>query len=246
MYCIIFNVILKIIKKTEAYVMQEETSIDMKDYLYIVKKRITLITTITLICTLVSGVLSFFVIKPTYEAKTSIIVSKQNTDTSKNQDSYSDVMMLQNLIKTYSEIAKLRSVAQTAVTKYNLDITPEKLQSRVKVTPETGTQILTIAIDDGTAEGATQKVNAVADAFITQAQQLLPTGTVKIMDKAEVPKSPIKPKKTLNVAIAFFLGLMISLGTSFVLEYMDSTIRDERDVEKYLNIPVIGVIPKHM
>ena len=64
------------------------------------------------------------------------------------------------------------------------------------------------------------------------------------MDRAIVPINPISPNKKLNLAIAFFLGLMISVGIVFLLEYLDSTIKTESDVEKYLDLPVLGVIPK--
>ena len=60
-----------------------------------------------------------------------------------------------------------------------------------------------------------------------------------------MPEKPIKPKKALNVAIAFFLGLMASVGLTFIIEYMDSTIKTEEDINKYLELPVIGIIPKN-
>ena len=64
------------------------------------------------------------------------------------------------------------------------------------------------------------------------------------MDKAIVPINAISPNKKLNIAIAFFIGLMVSLGIVFLLEYVDNTIKTESDVEKYLGLPVLGVIPK--
>lgn len=39
---------------------------------------------------------------------------------------------------------------------------------------------------------------------------------------------------------------MISLGATFMLEYMDNTLKTESDVEKYLELPVIGIIPKEI
>lgn len=63
------------------------------------------------------------------------------------------------------------------------------------------------------------------------------------MDEAEVPKEPIKPKKIFNIIIAFALGLFISIVIAFILEYMDNTVKSEDDVSRYLQIPVIGIIP---
>jgi protein tyrosine kinase modulator len=77
------------------------------------------------------------------------------------------------------------------------------------------------------------------------APKMYPDGQIKIMDTAKVPTQPIKPNKKLNVAIAFLLGLMISVGLSFLLEYMDNTIKTQEDIEKLLEVPVIGNIPNY-
>ncbi len=67
---------------------------------------------------------------------------------------------------------------------------------------------------------------------------------VTILSKAEVAEgqSPIKPNKMLNVAIAFVVGLMASVGLAFLLEYLDNTFKKEEDIEKFLGLPVLGVI----
>lgn len=68
---------------------------------------------------------------------------------------------------------------------------------------------------------------------------------VQIVDVATAPMNPIKPRKALNVAIAAILGLFISTGLSFAIEYMNRTIRTADDVEQYLGLPVLGTIPVH-
>jgi capsular polysaccharide biosynthesis protein len=92
---------------------------------------------------------------------------------------------------------------------------------------------------------AMNTVNVLADFFIQESKRIYPQGNIQIIDNAVLPKSPVSPNKKLNVAIAFFLGLMLSLGISFMMEFMDRTIKTEIDVEKYLDIPVIGIIPKN-
>ncbi len=221
--------------------MEQEMTLDIMDFYQIVKKRFALILTITLLSTLVSGIVSFFVLKPVYESSTSIIIAK---DAGK-ETTQSDVMMFQNLIKTYAAIAQSDSAAKIAVEKAGLSITSEQLQKSTKVTPQTGTQILVISTQNRDPKVAAAEVNALADAFIQESARVLPTGTVQIMDKGKIPASPVKPNKKLNMAIAFFIGLIASMGISFLLEYMDRTIKSERDIETHLDLPIIGVIPKH-
>lgn len=52
----------------------------------------------------------------------------------------------------------------------------------------------------------------------------------------------MKPQPLLNIAIALVVGLMAGVGLSFLLEYLDNTIKSEQDIEKLLELPVLGAI----
>ncbi|WP_081957078.1 Wzz/FepE/Etk N-terminal domain-containing protein [Clostridium sp. HMP27] len=224
--------------------MEEEITLDLRDLFIMLRKRVKLIVAITIACTLLSAILSFFIIKPTFEARTSIIVGKPQTTESKLDNN--DVAMYQKLIKTYAVIAKSERVAQNASAKLGDRYTVKEIQEMVNVTPQQDTQILEIKAENKDSKEAAAVIDAITSAFVEEAKVSFPTGgTIEILDRAKVPEDPIKPKKALNVAIAFFLGLMVSVGLSFVLEYMDKTIKTEEDVERYLGMPVIGIIPKY-
>ena len=47
----------------------------------------------------------------------------------------------------------------------------------------------------------------------------------------------------MNIAIAFLLGLMVSVGLVFLLEYLDNTFKTKENLERELDIPVLGIIP---
>ncbi len=226
--------------------MEEEITLDLRDILYIVRKRFRLIIFITLICTLAAGLVSFFLLKPIYQAETSIIVGKpQETMANQSQTQYNDVMMYQKLVKTYAQIAQSKATAEMAANKLEGKYTIKQIQKSVTVSPQTDTQILIISAQSGDAYEAVKMVNTVADSFIEESKLVFPTGgTIQIMDKPSVPTSPVKPNKVLNIAVAFLIGLMGSLGLTLVLEYMDRTIKSEEDIERYLDIPVVGVIAK--
>ncbi|SKA88660.1 Capsular polysaccharide biosynthesis protein [Caloramator quimbayensis] len=224
--------------------MDEESTLDLREIFDIIKKRKWIIILITISLTILSGVLSFFVLPPTYEASVSVLIGKM-PDNQQQQIQYNDVMMYQKLLKTYSEIAKSRLVAETTIRQLNKNIGYSEFESGITVTPQADTQIMIIKAKSRDAKDAMETVNTLSEVFIREAMRLYPTGNVQIIDSATIPDSPIKPNKRLNIAIAFVLGLMISLGLVFLLEYMDNTIKTEDDVEKYLDIPVIGIIPKH-
>lgn len=65
-----------------------------------------------------------------------------------------------------------------------------------------------------------------------------------IYAKAEPESRPAKPNVAINLALGAFLGLMFGLGLAFVLEYMDTTVKSLDDVERFLGVPVLAVVPK--
>ena len=69
------------------------------------------------------------------------------------------------------------------------------------------------------------------------------TGNIRIVDRAEVPKSPVKPKKAQNILLAIVVGLSLGVGLAFFLEYLDSTIKIPDDIKHHLGIPYLGPIP---
>lgn len=216
-------------------------TLDLRDLFEIIRKRFVLIITITLLCTLAAAIFSFFVIKPTYQTDTSLVIGKiAETDKS----SLSDVTMYQQLVKTYAAIASSNSVAQDASNKLgNIDV--KTLTNSITVTPQASTQILDIKALAGSPKQAYDNITAVTDSFIAQAMKIYPTGSIAVMDKAVLPDKPVKPNKKLNIAIAFFIGLMASVGLVFVLEYLDRTIKTEEEVERFLELPVIATIPRY-
>lgn len=222
--------------------MEEEITLDLKDFFGILKKRIKLILAVTLISTFTAGIVSFFVLPPTYEASLSVFIGKSLE--TQEYDS-SDIMMYQKLVKTYAKIAESNDVTEKAIKDLGGNYTVKELQNVVKVTPQADTQIMDIKTENKDPQEAKRIVEAVTKSFIEKSKQIIPNGNVEIIDSPKVPENPIKPKKALNVAIAFFLGLMVSFGIVFILEYMDNTVKNQDDIEKYLEIPVLGMIPEH-
>ena len=71
----------------------------------------------------------------------------------------------------------------------------------------------------------------------------LKTSNVSIIDRAEVPKSPVSPNKKRNIFLAIIVGLFGGMGICFFLEYLDNTVKGPEEVEKMTGLPSLGVIP---
>ncbi|KEI96013.1 YveK family protein [Clostridium botulinum] len=223
--------------------MNEEVTLDLQEILNVLKKKKKMILLTTLLFGIISAALSFFIIPPTYEIKASVVIGKTLDEKNENKNDYNDVMMYQKLVKTYAQIASSRTLAENVAAKTG-ELKPEELQEELEVTPQQDTQILDLKIEHKDAAYAQKILTIVCDEFIAESKKIYSNNTIELLDKPVIPEKPIKPRKLLNIAIALFMGLLLSAGRAFIQEYMDKTIKTENDIDKYLELPVIAIIPK--
>ena len=225
----------------------EENTISLQEIAYALKKRWKLIALITIAATLVSAILSFFVIKPQYEAKTKLFIGKQETQDN-NVYNNSDVMMYQQLMKTYAELVKTSDLVTKAVKSVDLNYNQEEIKGILKnlnATPSAETQILDLSYKGGNPKDVLKVTEAITSEFISESKELIPNGNVQVIQKPQLPEHPVSPNKKLNILIAFVLGLMVGVGVVLLLEYLDNTFKSREELEKTLELPIIGTIPDY-
>ena len=188
-----------------------------------------------------TGIFSFFVISPTYEASTKVFIGKE--ESSMESYNYNDITMYQKLLKTYSELIKTKDLINRAITNSKYELKVEEVLNDVSVTTVADTQMIQIAYRSTSPNIAKNMLENITNEFIATAQELVPNGNVRILESVELPKNPVAPNKKMNKAIAFILGMMVGFGIVFLLEYLDNTYKNKEQLEKDLDIPVLGVIP---
>lgn len=219
----------------------EEQVISIEEIFEVLKKRWKMIALITIVATVISGVFSFFIIDPVYEASTKLFVGKE--ENSEEVYNSNDIAMYQKLLKTYSETIKTRDLLTSAIKDSKYDLEVGAVSSALTVVPVADTQILQIKYQSKDPKEAEIVLKAISNNFIKTAKELVPNGNVRTIEAVEMPEKPVSPNKKMNIAIAFLLGLMVSVGLVFLLEYLDNTYKTKEQLEKELELPVLGVIP---
>lgn len=219
-----------------------EETIDLREYFAIIKKRFWIIALITVVAMVVSGVISFFMLSPVYESKSTLIVNTEKNEETQmiTGDQFS---VSQKLAVTYGEIIKSRAVLESVISNLKLDSEYEDLVEKITVSPVKDTQIISISVQDTNPKKARDIANEIPKVFEKEVKRITKANDIQVIDKAILPENPIKPNKMMNVAIAAVLGMMIGLFVVFVLEYLDNKIKTPQDVEKHLDLPILGVIP---
>ena len=212
--------------------------IDLKDIILILKKRIILILIVPIVFAIIGALISVYLIAPVYESSTTIIV-RQNKD-SNEEITRTDVELGKSLIYTYAEMAKSKTVLHN--TKQSLNLTDLSGES-IKVSPVKDTQILKITVQNTDPKLAAEIADTLVTEFTREIIRITKIDNVAVVDYAKMPNRPIKPNTVINIVIAAVLGGMIVLLAIFGVEYLDNTIKTDKDIHKFLDLSVIGSIP---
>ncbi|EGT0690300.1 capsular biosynthesis protein [Clostridium perfringens] len=224
----------------------EENTINLQEFVYDLKRRWKLIALITIATTLVSAVLSFFVIKPQYEASTKLFIGKQESQESTYSNS--DVSMYQQLMKTYAELVKTSDLVTKAVKSADLDYNQNEIEgilNNLTANPSADTQILDLSFKGGNPKEVLKVTEAITNEFISESKELIPNGNVQVIQKPQLPEHPVSPNKKRNILIAIVLGVIIGIGLAILLECLDNTFKSREELEKTLDLPIIGAIPDY-
>ena len=138
-----------------------EETIDLREYFFIIRRKIWIICLSAIICGAISGLISFFVLEPVYEANTSLIVNKEVENETTQMTTTDDLNYVQKLAITYGEIIKSRTVITSTIEKLKLDTTYEELVGAVSVSNVADTQIIKISVQDNNPVIATKICNTI-------------------------------------------------------------------------------------
>lgn len=221
--------------------------LDLKDYIKIIMKRIWIIIAIVLLCTVSTGIASYFFIQPIYEASTKLIVNKSNERPGLDQVDINSINLNIRLIDTYKEVIKTPRIMDKVVKDYpEFNLTSEELIKKIKVSSVNNTQVMTVVVQDRSYEKAANIVNAVSKVFQKEIPSIMKVDNVSLLNEA-MPNDkpiPVKPNPMLNIAVSFVVSLMAAVGLVFLIEYFDDSIKTEDDVKQFLELPTLAMIAR--
>lgn len=223
--------------------VQMEDSINIRGLFGIIRTRWMLITTLTLLMAAVGGGFSYFISTPKYEASTQILVNQKS---SSNQLDTTQMRGNIELINTYSVIIKSPAILDKVIEKLKLEASIEQLTKSIKVNSQSESQIFSLTVQSSRPERAVLIANTISETFQREVRGIMNVDNVNILAKAVLAKDPkpVSPNPIVNIAISIVIGFMFGIGLSFLLEFLDNSLRTTEDVAVTLGLPVLGTIYK--
>ena len=218
-----------------------EETLSLQEILKIIKKRLLLIISLAIVAVGIAVVLSFYFITPIYQAQTQILVNPNGSDEAFSRTQIESDLQL---INTYSDIIITPMILNKVIEELQITATPEQLKNQITLLSGNDSKVLKLTVEDPNPEQAVNIANTTAEVFKYEIPLLMNIDNVNILSAAKLSETPtpVKPNKSLNLAIGAVIGIMLGIGLTFLLEILDTTIKDEKDVEEILGIPIMGVV----
>lgn len=215
--------------------------IDIRELLRFFLKHLVGIIVMTLITTAVGLGYTAFFKTPLYNSETTIILINKQSDMSNMQ---TEITVNQKLVETYSNIIKSRKVLKKVKYELNLDYTIEALESMVSVSGVNNTEIINISVSSKDGDEAAEIANKLSEVFSEEIREIYNLENVSVIDKAESQANPYNINYKKDTLIYSAIGFCLTCFVLFIIYYFDDTIKSKDQIEKVLEIPVIGNVPK--
>lgn len=220
-----------------------EETISIQKIFEALKKRIILIFVVTAGALILGALITFFIMTPKYEASTQILINQSQAE---NEELTStDLQSSRELMSTYNVIMTSPAILDSVIENTDFDGSVNDLRSSVTVEAEEESQVATVTIENSNPQTAVSLVNTLARTFEQEIPNIMDVDNVSVLSEAQLAdsESPVSPQPLLNLAIAILIGLSIGIGLAILFEFLDKSIKDEKDVEEHLTLPILGVVP---
>jgi capsular polysaccharide biosynthesis protein len=221
---------------------------ELRRYLSIARRRVLLILAISA-AALVAG---WFVTprEHTYTATTTLYVGSRSIDIAPESGEVSSdrVVGLDRLIQTFTAMLQSDVVFREAADEADVGRRAGAISANTRAEQVPGTNLIRVSVTDSDRATARALADAVAKAFVEQVREFEPRGSpaeqvVSVYQKARLPGAPDPAPLVRNLVLAGLFGLIVAAGVVTLLEVVDISLRSSEDVDRWLELPVLGVVP---
>jgi capsular polysaccharide biosynthesis protein len=193
----------------------------------------------TLIGAFIFGLIHVIFIKPSYQASTELYITSNDSVIS-----LQDLQIGTAIAEDYRFIITSRSVLNQVIESLQLDLDYDQLKKLIEVTNPNGTHIIRTSVKTGDLELSRDIANKLLSTSIERIYQVVGASEPSVIDYSEASAvEDVSPSFKKFILIGALIGFLVVAVIIIIRVSVNSTIRTEDDVEKYLNLTVLAAIP---
>ncbi|MBR1737700.1 MAG: hypothetical protein IJ736_11905 [Firmicutes bacterium] len=222
---------------------QEEIEIDIHDIIFILMKNVRIICLSAILFAILAFLVSAFVIKPTYTAKITMYVNNAKKITTDSMN-YNDISASVKLVNSYMQIIKSNVILNEVIDICELDYDNDELAKLVTTEQVEDTEIFSVSVATHSQDESMQIANTIANIAPDKIKDFVEASSVKVIYYDEYPERPTSPNIPKYTVFGFIFGLALSIGISFLVEFLNTKVTSEEDLQRISSFPIIGTIPE--
>ena len=218
-----------------------EIEFDMLVLIHILLGRFWLVLSAGFVAAVICFVISAYVLAPVFESTTKIYILNKTDDSSVT---YTDVQMGTQLTKDYAELINSRYVLEKVIEQLSLgDIEYEDLMRTVSVNTPMDTRIVSITVEHTDPEMARNIANCIREVAGEHIQNVMDIEAVNVVETANIPLEKSGPSVVKWSVIGGVAGALLAGAVIMILFLLNDTIKSSEDVERYLGLSTLAMIP---
>lgn len=226
--------------------MEREIKFEELFQLYLSKWPILVISLIS--AALLALSYSVFLATPIYVSSGTLYITSENPaaveKNIKETVNLSDLMLAQELAKSYEAILSSNSFLKSVAEESDLGYTYKQLAKMITVSKVSETEIMKIEVANTDPNVAQFLTNTVLELAPMQIERIIYGGQATIIDPAELPEKPASPNIQKNTLVGAAVGLILAAGAIFLFYLFDNKIKSAEELQTITETPVLGTVPE--
>lgn len=225
------------------------TSMELRDYLRILRKKWLLVTVMTALG-IGAGFVPVMLMPPTYEANTQLYVSVRS-EVGTTGDLMQGNSFAREVVSSYADVVGTSVVLQPVIDELELDTTVSELAEKVQASTPEESVLIDIAAEDTDPGQASAIAEAVGESLKQAVQDRLEPAradgessiSLTTTQQALTDEDPVSPRAELLLPLGLLVGLFAGLGLAILTAVLDTRVHSVRDIKQITAVPVVGRIP---
>lgn len=219
---------------------QQEIEINILEFIFVLLRKWWIILLAAVCCASVMFAYTKFMVTPMYRSTAKLYVLPVSEGES---ISNTDAQMALTFTKDFQAMVTGRTVLERTIARLDLPMSYEGLAGLVNSSSSEESRIITVSVSHPNPIDAQMIAEAICIEGEAYLYDTVEADLVNVSEKAYLPSSPYSPSMTKNMTIGFFAGAFIASAILLLIFILDDKIKTPVDVDNYLGLSTLGVIP---